>query len=178
MKTKLAVHPDYLLIYPDQPICAGGAQYIFSKEHADNNYPSISPLFDADEIITIFICTDYIQLQKRANYKWEKLEGKILTILENSVFESEALFVPSMYKKRSIFKMVKKAETLIDNNVRPALKNEDGDVVIVGGDQRYLYARLEGTALKDAQDNKTLIFGILTFLKFEGVEIENVLQVY
>lgn len=72
--------------------------------------------------------------------------------------------------------MIRKLETLFDDQVRPALAAHGGNVEIVDLDNNTLFLRLQGGCQGCSSSNATLKDGIATLVKQNFPEITDVVD--
>ena len=136
--------PDVNVInfFPSQKILKSGhAEFVDAKSIRKS--PLAEKIFDIGGIVSIFITPDMISVTKESNADWTELKPQIMAeIMDNfSLGEDIIISPPTSTDDADIIKQI---AGLINARIRPALKQDGGDISFIKYSDGIVYVELQG----------------------------------
>ncbi|MEK9727266.1 MAG: NifU family protein [Candidatus Margulisiibacteriota bacterium] len=155
----------------------------FQKESTElSESPIASKLFEIDGIDIVMIGFNFISVTKSQEAEWENLLEKIrdciLSHLENNEKVINMEYVENIRQKKNenASEIEIKIREILDDEIRPAIAMDGGDVELKGYDNGIVTLILQGACSTCPSSTMTLKMGIENRLKSEIPEIIEVVQ--
>ena len=155
----------------------------FQKNASDlKESPIASKLFEIEGIDIVMIGFNFISVTKSQESEWENLLEKIrdciLSHLENDEQVINLDYVESIRQKKNenASEIEIKIREILDDEIRPAIAMDGGDVELKGYDNGIVTLVLQGACSTCPSSTMTLKMGIENRLKSEIPEIIEVVQ--
>ena len=140
-----------------------------SVEFADAKSLRRSPLaeniFDLGDIASIVITPDCLSVTKGENADWDSLKPQILAEIMDCLTKGEAPVTAPKEDKNEKEGVVRNIIGLIDARIRPAIRNDGGDIVFRGFQNGIVYVELKGKCVGCPYSQRTLKDGVERLLK-------------
>jgi Fe-S cluster biogenesis protein NfuA len=154
-----------------------------THEYKSGESTESSPL--AEQILSlpgvdlILIAPRFVTVRKSSETEWDQISGTILEKLEAFLESGEMAVVDSTETGSSgeRTELEKKILELLDEEVRPAIAQDGGDVIFHGFRNGQVRLELIGACSSCPSSTATLHYGIQSLLMEEFPEVEGVEQV-
>lgn len=157
----------------------------FSNKDASKNSPLASRLFDVEAVKEVFIGKNFITISKSPDSLWDTIYDRILVAINEYLESGEPLILntkkvePKPIKKNedSISNVEERIHKLLDEQIRPAVASDGGDVIFDSYKDGVLRLHLQGACSHCPSSIATLKVGIETMLKRAIPELKEVISV-
>ncbi len=169
-------NPDSLKFTINSPICQT------SKEFTDPNHTKDSPLatklFGFPWVSAVFIGPNFITLNKQDWIDWDHLADPLCRLIKEHLDNKEPIFVSSttVTSDSEESETIKQIRSILDNEIRPAVAMDGGDVVFHKYENHIVYVFLKGACSGCPRATITLKMGIEARLKEAIPEIKEVVS--
>lgn len=165
-------NPDAYMFRVPETLVASGT-YEFSAGEDISMSPLAQHLFTLEEVALILITPRFITVRKHPDCDWEPLCDTIVQILESFLQGSEmAIFeAPSQHSVQERTDIEKRILALLDEEIRPAIAQDGGDVVFHGFEEGIVRLELIGACGTCPSSTITLKDGIQRLLIEEIPEV-------
>ena len=153
----------------------------FPNKESSNNSPLAKSLFEIDSVQEVFIGKDFITVSKTPDTTWETIYNKIFDVI-NKHFESGEVTVLQAIntiskKEPGSSEVIDKILDILDNQIRPAVASDGGDVIFDSYENGILRLHLQGSCSHCPSSIMTLKAGIEAMLKRQIPELQEVVSV-
>lgn len=176
-------NPNALKFVTDKTLLDKGTVNFPSKEKAKNS-PLAKKLFDIKSVQEVFIGNDFITITKEPNTSWDAIYGKIEEILTKHIASNEPILLDNKEQKLEDQKSTKstdpieeKIKEILDNQIRPAVMSDGGDIIFNSYEDGILRLHLQGACSSCPSSIMTLKAGIEQMLKRQIPELKEVISV-
>jgi Fe-S cluster biogenesis protein NfuA len=145
--------------------------------------PEVSPLaarlLAVDGLVRVFFAGNFITVTKREECEWPDLAQDIVDAIKDFVASGEPAVGPGFQapERAPEGEVVERIRAILENEVRPAIAMDGGDVVFAGYRDGVVELILQGSCAGCPSATATLRFGIEARLKEEIPEITEVVSV-
>ncbi|MBT3785100.1 NifU family protein [bacterium] len=152
-----------------------------SKEEAEGKSALAVKLFEISDIVGVYLGKTFITVTKGTSKDWSEYEDAVQKAIK--VFLESGDLVVSKEAKEPDFDLEKLDESgkkiyqIIEDEVRPAVAMDGGDIVFKGYEDGVVYLHMLGACSGCPSSTMTLKMGIEARLKEEVPEVKEVLQV-
>ena len=173
IETQTTPDPQVMNFFPPVKILkSGSAEFVDAKSLRKS--PLAETLFDLGDIVSIFITPDMISVTKSPEASWEELKPQILAeILDHLATGSDAV-TEIHSEKPDQETLIKQIKTLLDARIRPAVKQDGGDIVFKSFDNGTVYVEMRGSCAGCPYALVTLKEGVEKVLKAYIPEVKAV----
>lgn len=172
-------NPDTLKFVVSIPLLESGAIEFSTAEMAKTS-PLAAALFDLDGVVKVFTGTNFISVTKSTSVDWLDLAEPVSTTLEACLSSEgpyvDASLVATESSSSTDSDVVKRIKEILDNEIRPAVSMDGGDVVFERFEEGILYLNLQGACSSCPSSTLTLKMGIENRLKEDIPELQEVVQ--
>ncbi|MDI2091722.1 NifU family protein [Commensalibacter oyaizuii] len=145
----------------------------FPNKDAAEASPLAQALFDLDGIERIFFGQDFLVVTKEASTKWETLRGGVVsTIMEFILTHKPLIKLQALHSDQTEMKVssedqeiVQKIKDILDDEVRPAVARDGGDIIFHGYKDGSVYLKMQGACQGCPSSALTLKHGVETILR-------------
>lgn len=166
IETQTTPEPNVLKFFPPAPLLKTGAAE-FTDLKSIRKSPLAEKLFDLGGIVSIFITADLVSVTKSDQADWTELKPLIMAELmdylstgETSVVNPASAACPAPEDDT-----VKQIEGLINARIRPAVKQDGGDIVFKKFEDGIVYVEMRGSCVGCPYAMVTLKEGVEKILK-------------
>ena len=165
-------NPDAYMFRVSETLVASGT-YEFTAGEDVARSPLAQHLFTLGEIALILITPRFVTVRKLPQCDWEPLSDKIIQILDSFLQGSEmAIFeAPSQNSVQERTEIENRILALLDEEIRPAVAQDGGDVVFHGFEDGIVRLELIGACGTCPSSTITLKDGIQRLLTEEIPEV-------
>lgn len=174
MLIETQVTPDINVINffpPQQILKSGNAEFVDAKSLRKS--PLAEALFDLGGIKSIFVTSDMISVTKEDNAYWEDLKPQILAEIMDFISTGEEV-VTTPSGNRSEEEIINEIKGLINARIRPAVKQDGGDIAFKSFINGIVYVELQGNCKGCPYALVTLKEGVEKVLKAYIPEVKSV----
>lgn len=164
IETQTTPEADVLNFFPPvQILNAGSAEFVDAKSIRKS--PLAEQLFDLGGIASIFITSDMISVTKESSASWDELKPQILAEIMDYLATGEQAVIDSSPSSRDETEIIKQIEGLINARIRPAVKQDGGDIVFQSFENGIVYVKMRGSCVGCPYAMVTLKEGVEKILK-------------
>ncbi len=168
--------PDINVInfFPSQKILKSGhAEFVDSKSIRKS--PLAEKIFDIGGIVSIFITPDMISVTKEINADWTDLKPQIMAEIMDNFSLGEDVVISSQTSADDT-NIIKQITGLINARIRPALKQDGGDISFIKYNDGIVYVELQGNCSGCPYAAITLKEGVEKLLKTYIPQVKSVIN--
>jgi len=141
--------------------------------------PLAARLFALDGIESVFLASHFVTVTKREELAWTDLAQGVVDAIKAHVGSGESALGPE-YRPESdapVGGIEERIKRILENEIRPAVAMDGGDVVFAGFHDGVVELILQGSCAGCPSSTATLRFGIEARLRDEIPEVTRVVQV-
>ncbi|MBI1858610.1 MAG: NifU family protein [Candidatus Melainabacteria bacterium] len=174
-------NPNALKFVLDQTLLETGSASFTNKEKASNS-PLAKKLFVLDSVKEILIGRNFITITKDQNVIWDSIYGKIEDIISKHFESGEPIITESNQqttdnKKTTGDPVEEKIKEILDNQIRPAVASDGGDIIFDSYKDGILRLHLQGACSSCPSSIMTLKVGVEQMLKRQIPELKEVISI-
>jgi Fe-S cluster biogenesis protein NfuA len=174
-------NPNTLKYSVNRQLLERGALNLTKKEEADRRSPLASKLFGVPGICGVMIGKDFVTVTKTEEGDWDVVHKNSSTIIEQHLTRNE-LVVTGGEENQNEHKggnsdIEKKIREILDNEIRPAVAMDGGDITFEKYESGTVYLFLQGSCAGCPSSTMTLKQGIETRLREAIPEIQEVVSI-
>jgi len=151
----------------------------FQAPVAADTSPLAARLFAIPDVIGVFLAPGFVTVTKREDKEWTALAQPIVDALKAFAAAGESALGPSFSAadRPQESGVVARIKEILENEVRPAVARDGGDVMFAGYHDGVVEVVLQGSCVGCPSSTATLRFGIEGRLREEIPEVVKVVQV-
>ncbi len=155
----------------------------FLTQSAAEHAPLAHKLFDIPGVGAVMVGTNFVTITKAANGSWDILAEEVPKKIEThlgaggEVFDSYFTQAAPSASSGNETEIEKKIKEVLDNEIRPAVAMDGGDITFGKYEDGVVYLHLQGACSSCPSSIATLKMGVETRLKEVVPEIKEVVQV-
>lgn len=135
--------------------------------------PLALALFDIEGIKRIFFGTDFVVITKDMASDWKSLKGEVISMMMEFLLTRKAMIkidmgnadIQEMEIAAEDQEIVNKIKDILDDEVRPAVARDGGDIIFHGYKEGSVYLRMQGACQGCPSSALTLKHGVETILR-------------
>lgn len=156
---------------PIQLLKSGSAEFVDSKSLRKS--PLAEHIFDLGGIKSIFMTSEMISVTKEENSSWETLKPEILAEIMDYISLGEEAII-SADEQQENGDVINRIIGLINARIRPAVKQDGGDIIFRSFEQGIVYVEMQGNCAGCPYAMVTLKEGVEKILKTYIPEVKEV----
>lgn len=159
-----------------RPIVEGGASVHFDAPPAEDVSPLAARLFAIDGVVVVFLASNFVTVTKREEIEWTDLAQPIVDVLKQVLAEDGPALGPAFEPGEAVSEseVVARIRRVLDEEVRPAVAMDGGDVVFSGFRDGVVELYLQGSCSGCPSSAATLQHGIEVRLREAVPEVQGV----
>ena len=174
IQTEETPNPESLKFLPGVPISNMPMNFL-SIEQASNS-PLAQKLFALKDVKSVFLGYDFITITKQEDIKWEFIKAEILVAIMDFLISGKQAVIKVEKEVSSVTsidedKIVKEIREIIENQVRPSVMQDGGDIVFHDFKDGIVRVELHGACSGCPSSTVTLKNGIENMLKYYIPEV-------
>jgi Fe-S cluster biogenesis protein NfuA len=172
-------NPEALMFKVTQDLVGRGT-YQFTDRNSANEAPLARRLFSLDGVEQVLVTTRFVTVNKVPDYGWPELVPSLKGLIREHVASGDPAVDPNSLEKPVDHdsELARAVQELIDEDIRPALLGDGGDVIFLGiTPEMIVQLRLIGSCSSCPSSTATLAFGIERLMIEEFPEIQGVEQI-
>lgn len=147
---------------PEKLLKSGSAEFVDAKSLRKS--PLAEKIFDLGGIASVFITSDMLSVTKEADAQWDDLKPQILAEIMDYLSTGEDIVIPASDNPAED-EVIKQIQGLINARIRPALKQDGGDIAFKKFENGIVYVELQGNCSGCPYAAVTLKEGVEKILK-------------
>lgn len=178
--TEITPNPATLKFITDRTLIADGTADFPDSSSADKSLLA-KKLFQFRFVKSVFIGRNFVTVTKEEEFKWEELipvvKDAIRVFIESGQPVVDQVSTSGNTASEDDTDVVRKIKQLIDENVRPAVAMDGGDIIFEGFEEGIVKLKMQGSCQGCPSSTATLkagIQGLLTRMVPEVKEVQAV----
>lgn len=176
-------NPNTLKYSVNRQILDKGAMNFIRKADAEAKSPLAAKLFGVEGISGVMIGKDFVTVTKTESGDWDNVHKTASTMIEEHLYNNEPVFnagaldaqgEPTGQGNGAIETKIRE---ILDNEIRPAVAMDGGDITFERFENGTVYLHLQGSCAGCPSSTITLKQGIETRLKEALPEVHEVVSV-
>jgi Fe-S cluster biogenesis protein NfuA len=141
--------------------------------------PLAARLFALGGIESVFLASHFVTVTKREELAWTDLAQGVVDAIKAHVASAEPALGPAFQPESDApaGSVEERIKAILENEIRPAVAMDGGDVVFAGFHDGVVEVMLQGSCAGCPSSTATLRFGIEARLRDEIPEVTRVVQV-
>lgn len=174
-------NPNTLKFVVNRTLIERGAANFSESSKADNS-PLAQKLFAVPGVSGVLIGTNFVTITKAADGDWDVIADEVPKAIEGLLQSGQPVFVPGFDPNASSgasneSEIEKRIREVLDNEIRPAVAMDGGDITFGKFEDGIVYLHLQGACSSCPSSIATLKMGVETRLKEVIPQIKEVVQV-
>lgn len=172
MIIEIQTTPDENVInfFPPHPLLKSG-QAEFADSKSLRKSPLAEQLFDIGGISSVFITSELISITKDSNSDWNILKPQVMAIIMDYLSTGEEVIPTPTDNNPDVVSQIK---GLLNARIRPAVKQDGGDIAFVDFKSGIVYVEMQGSCKGCPYAMVTLKEGVEKILKTYIPEVKEV----
>lgn len=172
IETQITPDTNIINFFPPQKILkSGSAEFVDAKSLRKS--PLAEKIFDIGGITSVFLTSDMISVTKDETAAWDDLKPQVLAeIMDFFATGEQAMVEPSGHRDET--QVIKEILGLIRARIRPAVRQDGGDIVFRKFENGIVYVELQGNCKGCPYALVTLKEGVEKILKTYIPEVKSV----
>ena len=159
----------------------GKDTYNFPDKTSSKDSPLATKLFELGSVKEVFLGKDFITISKAPETSWDMIYDKLIETI-NKHFESgePTINKTTTSENKAVSSdndIEKKIHEILDNQIRPAVASDGGDVIFNSYKDGILSLHLQGACSTCPSSIMTLKVGIESMLKKQIPELKEVISI-
>ena len=183
---EMTPNPNTLKFNINRVLAESGSLNFPDREKAKG--AAIEPLFDVGNVLGVMVGRDFITVTKRPEANWQVMVEPVIAAIKKLFDSGKALFpegapaadasLPAGRDSHSANGEVeRKIRAILDNEIRPAVAMDGGDIIFYGYENGVVTLHLQGSCSSCPSSVMTLKMGVENRLKSLIPEVREVVQV-
>ena len=141
--------------------------------------PLAARLFAVDGVEAVFLASRFVTVTKREDLEWADIAEPVVSAIKAHVASGDPGLGPEFEAGPAAptGEVVERIREVLENEVRPAVAMDGGDVIFVGFEDGVVEVMLQGACVGCPSSTATLRFGIEARLREAIPEVLKVIQV-
>jgi Fe-S cluster biogenesis protein NfuA len=174
-------NPNTLKYSVNRELLPSGALNFTKKEDAEARSPLAAKLFGVPGISGVMIGRDFVTVTKAESGDWDVVHKNASTLIEEHLYHGEPVLNAGATQgpahKGGSSDVEGKIREILDNEIRPAVAMDGGDITFEKYENGIVYLYMQGSCAGCPSSTATLKIGIETRLREAIPEIQEVVAV-
>ena len=172
IETQITPDANVINFFPTEKVMRSGtAEFVDTKSLRKS--PLAEAIFDIGNIKSVFLTSDMISVTKEDNASWDDLKPQILAEIMDFFATGEQAVVENP-TTRTPENIISEITSLINARIRPAIRQDGGDIVFRTFENGIVYVELQGNCKGCPYALVTLKEGVEKILKTYIPEVKSV----
>ncbi len=171
IETQLSANSDIMHFFTESGFPVANSME-FTNQKSLRRSPLAENIFDLGGIKSIVITPDCLSVTKEPQTSWEDLKPQILAEIMDILSSGE--IAASIEKQKNLDDIIANISGLIDARIRPAIRNDGGDIIFHSFVDGIVYVELQGKCVGCPYSQQTLKEGVERLLKTYIKEVVSV----
>ena len=170
-------NPEALMFRAARPLVHSGTyQYRDAADTGDS--PLAQALFQLDGVVSVLIAHSFVTVTRRRELSWDPLATQVQQVLRTFLARGEdAVDIAQRGVSTDYSPIEQKILDIIEEQVRPALVRDGGDIEYMGFEDGIVMLRLVGACHSCPHATLTLTYGVQQYLMENIEEVRGVQRV-
>ncbi len=176
---EMTPNPNTIKFYLNRHFLEAGSVDFPSKEKAQTSELP-KKLFEVDAVTGVLVGKDFLSVSKKPEADWEPIVTAVIEKIKAFVVSGEPAVDPSLLRSDhpgDEDEIERKIRQILDEEVRPAVARDGGDIIFYGYHEGVVTLHLQGACSTCPSSIMTLKMGVESRLKQAIPEIKEVVQV-
>jgi len=162
-----------------ESLVPAGVSADFPEPVSESVSPLAARLFGVPGVVGVFLAANFVTVTKLEGADWEELAQPLVDALKAFAASGEVALGPQFVSAGPATDepVVARIRQILEDEVRPAVAMDGGDVVFVGFRDGVVEVQLQGACVGCPSSTATLRFGIEGRLREEIPEVQKVISV-
>lgn len=176
MHAERTPNPDSIKWVLGRPIVAPGVAVHFDCAPAPDVSPLAARLFEIDGVVGVFLASNFVTVTRRSEVEWRDLAGPVVERLKACLAEGGDALGPAFEPGQALDEdaLVARIRAVLDEEVRPAVAMDGGDVAFVAFRDGIVELSMRGACSGCPSSAATLEHGIEARLRERIPEVQGV----
>ncbi len=177
IQTEATPNPATVKFIPGEAVLGTGSADFASAESAAGRSPLAERLFRIAGVRGVFLGSDFVSVTKDDTKEWLLLKPLILGALFEHFSTGQAVMSEGPEKSAASeddSELVLRIKDILDEQVRPAVARDGGDIIFDSFEDGIVYLRMHGACAGCPSSTVTLKSGIESMLKHYIPEVQEV----
>ena len=172
-------NPDSIKWVLGQPLVEPGVAADFPEPVASGVSPLAARLFAVSGVTRVFFTANFVTVSKAPEVEWTDLAQPLVDALKAFAASAEPALGPEFVAPAGAAEgdVVERIRRILEDEVRPAVAMDGGDVVFAGYRDGVVEVQLQGSCVGCPSSTATLRFGIEARLRDAIPEVSRVVAV-
>lgn len=179
-------NPNTLKFVVNHQFLERGAANFTDKQKAETASPLAKKIFQIPGIQAVMIGTSFVTITKGNDGDWDIVAEQVPKTIESHLQAQEPIFsadylaslaTPAGASGAANTEIERKIKEVLDNEIRPAVAMDGGDITFGKFEEGIVYLHLQGSCSSCPSSIATLKMGVETRLKEVVPEVKEVVQV-
>ncbi len=160
-----------------ESIVESGISAHFDESPTADVSPLAERLFAIDGVVGVFFASNFATVTKREDVEWTDIAQPIVDVIKACVGAGDGALGPAFESQQSSSdsEVVARIRRILDEEIRPQIAMDGGDIVFAGYQDGLVELVLRGACSGCPSSTATLKYGIVTRLREEIPEIQGVI---
>lgn len=183
IRAEITPNPNTLKFNVNRTLIESGSLNFPDKDKAKG---AVLPetLFELENVLGVMVGRDFITVTKAPGANWNEMAEPVITLLKK-LFESGKILLPAGMSSAAPTsegaahqgEIEKKIRQILDDEIRPAVAMDGGDITFYGYDDGIVTLHLQGSCSSCPSSVMTLKMGVENRLKSLIPEVREVVQI-
>lgn len=162
-----------------ESLTAAGVSAEFPEPVPTSVSPLAARLFAVPGVVGVFVAANFVTVTKTDDGEWEELAQPLVEALKEFAASGDPALGADFVSEgpASDEPVVARIRQILEEEVRPAVAMDGGDVVFIGFQDGVVEVQLQGACVGCPSSTATLRFGIEGRLREEIPEVQRVISV-
>jgi Fe-S cluster biogenesis protein NfuA len=173
-------NPNTLKYSVNRELLDKGAVNLLSKEDAEARSPLAARLFEVAGIAGVMIGKNFVTVTKTEDGDWDVVHKNSSSIIEHHLTQGGVIVIENGQQdahKGGNGEVENKIKEILDNEIRPAVAMDGGDITFEKFEDGVVYLYLQGSCSGCPSSTATLKVGIETRLRDAIPEVREVVSI-
>lgn len=180
LSVEITPNPNTLKFVANQVFIESGSYDFPAREKAKNS-PLALKLFDLQEVAGVLIGSNFIAVTKTPQAEWQPLIPPVVKVIQDFLASGKSPILevksPALLKDTADGEIEKKIRAILDEEIRPAVARDGGDIIFYGYKDGVVTLHLQGACSHCPAATMTLKLGVESRLKESIPEIKEVVEI-
>lgn len=176
MHAERTPNPDSIKWVLGTPVVEGGASAHFDAAPSPEVSPLAARLFEIDGVESVFFAQNFVTVTKRGEVEWTDIAQAIVDGIKACLADGGSALGPAfeVTERESESELVARIRRILEEEVRPAVAMDGGDIVFAGFRDGIVELYMQGSCSGCPSSTATLKLGIESRLREEIPEVQGV----
>lgn len=170
-------NPETLKYSTNQILVPSGALNFTTADSARGKSLLAEELFQLPEVSAVMIGKDFVTLTVKNQEKLMELNELYIKTIKEFLESGRQIALPQSKTSTSLNEIERKIVEILDNEVRPAVAMDGGDITFEKFEDGFVYLRMQGSCSGCPSSLMTLKMGVETKLREAIPEVQEVIPI-